>query len=378
MAGKSFSEINVNPWVAGLIVTGLILAIALYAKQSSEKLWEATCSESAVAQFPSPSGKESVLLKHNRCTTDEGSMALLMLPPKPSMLGGNGDAITFRFEDITRQRNSVPLVGVKWIDDNTIKVGTEAEVAVDKGDETNRSIMVILEQGLLEKTMKDSREYVNWRTLKGQHYKGMDELEASFSNLKKLKGEKTPVGDIELYYDPAISKVLSGKERSAGKLIKTRLDRTSGKQYIIGFSTGMSMDPGFSITRVDSSGEANIGGAAGTRMMIPGNGAIYVTGHTNDMVMTRAKYVLKNGKLRYIKQPFEYIGLVTKTLATVKLFGSRQYKTIVAILPRDRNIEVILRDGQNYLVKSPFGLIGWVRIKSGYQSPISGIYFAGD
>lgn len=383
MASKKLSKMEVNPWVASFIIFGLITTIVLFAALNVEPL-QRTCPEDIVAEFPSPSGKESVFLKHS-CMKGYSYSSYLELPQSSAVVSGE-DNIYFTFGDEEKKMNAVPAVGVQWVDDNTIRVRTEGDVVIEEGSEGGggekniHSIVVFVEKSLLATKKQRESKTTNWDKAEGQYYKGMEEIEVSFNNLKQIKVVKAAkaAGDVELYFDPKISTVLKGKNTDGGKVITTKLNKTEPHEYVVVYDEGPSMDPGFIIYRKDKAGEVKVGGAAGTKIMIPGNGAVYVTGHTNDMVFTRSKYVLKDGKLKYVKQPFKYIGLVAESVAIVKLYESKKYKNVVAVIPKGRKLEVVIRDGDNYLIKSPFGLIGWSHIPMRYQSPISGMYFYGD
>jgi len=181
------------------------------------------------------------------------------------------------------------------------------------------------------------------------------------------------------------------------KAIVTRLSNTSKNEYLVIFCEGISVDPFFEIYRIvgekqeiDSSfqiyaitneAKRKIGGISGLEIVIPGNGNVYVYGHTNNMFNMRRKFTLKDDQLEEIKQPFYYVGLVSKTTQSVNLFSDISSKEKVAQLPAGYEVEVLINKGDNYLIKTPFGLTGWISIPFGTmseQTPIKGIYFAGD
>lgn len=181
------------------------------------------------------------------------------------------------------------------------------------------------------------------------------------------------------------------------KAIIIHLSNTSKDEYLVIFCEGMSADPFFEIYRIvgekqeiDSSfqiyaiindAKRKIGGISGLEIVIPGNGNVYVSGHTNNMFNMRRKFTLKDNQLEEIKQPFYYVGLVTETTQSVNLYSDISSKEITAQLPAGYGVEVLINKGNNYLIKTPFGLTGWISIPFGTfseQTPIKGIYFAGD
>ena len=52
----------------------------------------------------------------------------------------------------------------------------------------------------------------------------------------------------------------------------------------------------------------------------------------------------------------------------LKLYGKKKKGSVVATLKVGSKIEVVLRDGEWYLIKSPFGLVGWAKNESLYHS----------
>ena len=204
-------------------------------------------------------------------------------------------------------------------------------------------------------------------------------------------------------FDSTVTNVLNERidEEYGGcltvKAITTRLSQTSKSEYLVIFCEGMSVDPFFEIYRIvgekqeiDSSFQIyaiinetkrKIGGISGLEIVIPDNGHVYVSGHTNNMFNMRRKFTLKDNQLEEIKQPFYYVGLVTETTQSVNLYADISSKEIVAQLPAGYGVEVLINKGNNYLIKTPFGLTGWISIPFGTfseQTPIKGIYFAGD
>lgn len=216
----------------------------------------------------------------------------------------------------------------------------------------------------------------------------------------QIKGYST----YTIHFDSTISRVLNERiddERGGCLTVKaiiTRLSNTSKNKYLVIFCEGMSVDPFFEIHRIvgekqelDSSfqiyaiineAKRKISGISGLEIVIPGNGNIYVSGHTNNMFNMRRKFTLKDDQLEEIKQPFYYVGLVTETTQSVNLYSDiNSKKKIVVQLPPGYQVEVLINKGDNYLVKTYFGLTGWINIPFGLfpeQTPIKGIFFAGD
>ena len=98
------------------------------------------------------------------------------------------------------------------------------------------------------------------------------------------------------------------------------------------------------------------------------------------MFNMRRKFLLKNNSCIEVKQPFYYVGLKTITLKPIQLYRSKEQKEIIAKLFSNSPIEVLINSGEFYLLKSSFGLVGWIKIPETLiqTSPIKGLYFAGD
>ena len=218
-----------------------------------------------------------------------------------------------------------------------------------------------------------------------------DEISASFPTLKLLTVKDIGVDDhgVKVYFAPALSQALNGKhpqeqEYDEGGVIVHRVLRSellgAGKGYfIVDCDSGPSGDPSCTFSK---EGEEKGTSISGLNFILPGNGNIYATGHTNTMFNQRRKYEWRGGEFVEVKQPFLYVGLDTTTNRAIQIYESRQYKRTVASLPANSPVSVVLNEGDDYLLKTPFGLVGWIKIENGGidqdGQPIKGIYFRGD
>lgn len=193
--------------------------------------------------------------------------------------------------------------------------------------------------------------------------------------------------NVTLYYDPKNSEVLSAKHPDENdgiyisRPLRTQLLGIGKGYFTIDCDSGGSWDPSCTVLQ-ESNGKLNeVIKIPGLRFAFPGNGNIYVEGHNNTMFNVRQKYEWHDGSFFAIKQPFKYVGLDTTTRESVEIFTTQDYKQIIAVLPKGSSISVVLNQGEHYLVKTPFGLLGWVKIRDGALqegSPIVGVYYAGD
>lgn len=151
--------------------------------------------------------------------------------------------------------------------------------------------------------------------------------------------------------------------------------------FTIDCDYGLSADPNCTFFQEINGKLKKVIQLQGLHFAFPGNGNIYVDGHTNTMFDVRQKYEWHNGSFSLVKQPVNFVGLNATTRVSISLFSTQEYKQSVATLPKDSAILVVINEGEHYLVKSPFGLVGWVRIPNGAEqkdSPIDGIFYAGD
>jgi len=188
-----------------------------------------------------------------------------------------------------------------------------------------------------------------------------------------------------LHYDPAlvqvINKLISTDEDPAfiTRVFRAKLDRTQEEWYFVDFDSGPSDDPSFTITREGASEPT--ASIPGLHLYLPGNGALYASGHADTMFDEHRKYVLKGGKITETKQPFLAVGLEGKAMKDLTIYTTTAQKEAVAFIPKGATMTILVADGQdNYLVKTAFGLVGWVKIPPYSQDAtvIEGLYYAGD
>ena len=161
----------------------------------------------------------------------------------------------------------------------------------------------------------------------------------------------------------------------------TPLDN-SKKKYAVVY--GYCPEPEFHVYAADDRTKF-YGSVGGLNMYVTGNGNLYVSGHINSNFDLKRKLTFTENNINEVEQPYYYVGLKTKTLVPITLYKTKEMKEVVATLPKNYKIEVLLAETSHeyeefYLVKSDFGLIGWTKIKAGqYQSvEVEGIFWNGD
>ncbi|MFW6224082.1 MAG: hypothetical protein ACOC4R_00330 [Bacteroidota bacterium] len=219
--------------------------------------------------------------------------------------------------------------------------------------------------------------------------KGGSDKPETFSHLETLKVEsdkdKGASSDVMIYYDKSITTVLDEKLSENDplyseptpddhKLIRTKINSGSSEEYMILFSFGVSLDPHFRIYHNDK----HIGSVSGWELYVPGNGFLYTRGHTNNMFNQRRKFRFSGNSITEVKQPAYYVGLNSTTTKAIKIFSNKSLNNVLAELPSGTEVEVLVNEGPYFLVKTPFGLAGWIKPEPMEDSGIEGFYYAGD
>ena len=204
----------------------------------------------------------------------------------------------------------------------------------------------------------------------------------AFSNLKLFDMQ-----GIRFYYLAESSRLVNETvSEDMVKVLVTKLDIRQPDEYLVMFDPGPSEDPAFGLFRIqgdsliplkDENGQEFWVG--GLDMILPGYGSFYVTGHINNMFDMRRKFIVDGGVVREVRQPFYYVGLDSETTQAVKLYASTRLDEVVAYLPQGAKVSVLINQGDYYLVKTPFGLVGWIKVDDyAYETPVKGIRFNGD
>jgi hypothetical protein len=94
----------------------------------------------------------------------------------------------------------------------------------------------------------------------------------------------------------------------------------------------------------------------------------------------RRKYCLTpGGDLAEVAQPALYVGLKSKALRPVTLYGERDLQTVVTRIEAKEQIEVLLQQDDLYLVRDGFGLVGWAKIQANqWAVDVEGLFYFGD
>lgn len=216
------------------------------------------------------------------------------------------------------------------------------------------------------------QSFKHLQAFKFQHQFGFDFNPVVFFNTNFSKVINKQVDKSHILYEEWVDEI------GLLEMVVTKLNNSTEDLYHVFFDFGPSMDPNFSFYIKQGDSLKYQFSKPGLRLFIPGNGNIYIDGHTNNYFNERKKYKIENKKLVEIKQPYLYVGIKTKNKKILKLYRAKEQQNLVATLPPESEIEVLINEGHNYLIKTSFGLVGWWKF-DGYRSDtIEEIFFYGD
>lgn len=204
----------------------------------------------------------------------------------------------------------------------------------------------------------------------------------SFDNLSIFKKES-----IKVRYDKSVTTIIdkeaNNEYEAVYSLMNAKINKSSNQEYNISFSWGPSADPSFTISKINADGSlTSLKTIGGEELVIPGNGKLYTVSRTNENHIIRRKFVLSGNSINETKQAAYYAGLKTQTLKPIKIYAEKEMKNLVASLPKNYNVEVLISEGNYFLIKTPFGLCGWIKLEFNqlYRENmlIKDLYFMGD
>ena len=165
------------------------------------------------------------------------------------------------------------------------------------------------------------------------------------------------------------------------KMIRTKTDIHSAKEYIVVYSDLPSGDPHYIFYSTSKPAEM-LFSIPGEKIFIPGDGYVYSRGHSNNTIEARKKYRITDSGLTEVKQPYYYSGLKSKALIDLRLFDAEDLKNETGTIPAGTEVQILLKkdDTELYLIMGPYGIIGWIDAGMTGIMPtvIEGLFYAGD
>lgn len=207
--------------------------------------------------------------------------------------------------------------------------------------------------------------------------------EEIFTQLTWTKANRVYEDDARFGYDKNTFKPIMKRDKA--KEAVTILGNYNNLTFF--YTPGPSVDPTFVIL---NSKNKVIFEQFADEMCISSSGVIYISGNTDKMFNEHRKFILSGETIQEVKQPFLYVGISGKLLKRIILYsGKNNSGKVIATLPKNYEVEVLLAeenyDGDfpmNYLVRTRFGLVGWLHLSSDdtyFMAPIiKGLGYLGD
>lgn len=165
------------------------------------------------------------------------------------------------------------------------------------------------------------------------------------------------------------------------KMIRTKTDTHSTKEYIVVYSDLPSGDPHYIFYSTSKPVEV-LFSIPGEKIFIPGDGFVYSRGHSNNTIEARKKYRVTDTGLTEVKQPYYFSGLKSKALIDLKVFDSEDLKNETGTIPAGTEVQILLKKDNTelYLIMDPYGITGWIDAGMTGIMPtvIEGLFYAGD
>jgi hypothetical protein len=205
-----------------------------------------------------------------------------------------------------------------------------------------------------------------------------------FPGLKSIQVDDLGPAKVMVLYNERIGSALpkppSRKKGDCVAVLRTALRPDSTAQFRVEYDPGRGAEPAFVIYSLSRGDASEAGRIPGMRLYIPGNGALYSSGHASSMFDQRRKFTVYGGKLAEVRQPFYFVGLESRALMDLDLLSAKGSRSAVVRVPRGDPVTVLLNDGEWYLLKTSFGLLGWykLQVESQFAAEIEGLFFAGE
>jgi hypothetical protein len=206
------------------------------------------------------------------------------------------------------------------------------------------------------------------------------------------------LGSNLLLIDPEIARKAKITYESGSKEISNVSLQLGTQKVSISFSSGPSEDPTFIISLGNK--EEQLGG---DKLYVSSSGFLYLVKRSNEHFEKHLKYALIDGNLKEIRQPLYLVDMKCETSTSLVMYEDKcNQGNLIAQLPQNTTVHILAMDNapikcdtdivpdnkihdqiNNYLVATPFGLVGWVVSTRGYLhfrpgKPLGCLRFYGD
>ncbi|MYM61944.1 hypothetical protein [Pseudomaricurvus sp. HS19] len=172
-----------------------------------------------------------------------------------------------------------------------------------------------------------------------------------------------------VYLAPALADKASAVATGWSGLYAIRLE-IGGKVYLLHYDEGASDDPTFIVESPSWGQEVYL---YGEKLFVSAGGNFYLTTRNGNAYNVRQKYSLTDSGLKEVPQSFYLVDMTCPTTGFTQLYqspcgGGKK----VAAVPAGSEVRVLLQDPNSacdqpqYLVKTSFGLLGWVGSSAGH------------
>ncbi len=223
-------------------------------------------------------------------------------------------------------------------------------------------------------TKHPKKQFDHLTTRQVKHHKeasfSVDSLTATIYNGTYEELKKKPAGFSAADFECEVGSIL---------IADVLLDKKTLRRAILTYG----VCPEFEFYLYDPKTKGLIQSFSALNIVVEGNGTLYTSGHLNEFNVRR-KYSFNGKAFVEDKQPFYYVGLKSVTLNEVKIYGDKQLSKLIAVLPKGREIEVLVAEepygNKMYLVRTGFGLTGWAPLKvDQYKSvDVEGLFYNND
>ena len=207
--------------------------------------------------------------------------------------------------------------------------------------------------------------------------------------LTTLKIDRCCFGDVQVRYDPRLATVINETEfippdsdMKTVHAIRTTLAPGS-PLYVVDYWEGASCDPTFLIYDATKTPDRNkpLLEVSGLTLSIPGDGFVYVHGHTNNFFSQFRKFIVTPKHAEEVAQPFYYAGIETRTTTPIKLVTAPSSTEVISELASGTRVTILACQKDDWcLVRDALGLIGWTKLEYSRKpdAQFRGVFYAGD
>jgi len=196
-------------------------------------------------------------------------------------------------------------------------------------------------------------------------------LPDSFKEYKPHSLSKGEYYSMPVYLSPMLNKRLSILKKNNQKHADKLIFKLLGEKVSISYIEGPSGDNNFLVQYKNKSIEL-----LGATLLVSEAGYFYLQGRDDYDYTIRKKFKLTSKGLKEVKQSAYLVDMECTLSKNAVLYEKKHGKgAIVARLPERKKVRVLLHDttiiddmsSDQYLVSTPFGLVGWVSSTSGYM-----------